>query len=208
MRAADGHFGKAIFRELANAFGPVGDDSGAILQRGIDGVNHGAVGPRAGYAKKIAAALGCVHLALRRCVHCGAQRDAAQIARGDEARGCGNIPGNAEFFGENIRGARGKQGHGHGAAGEAVDYFVDCAVAAAGDYQIAILGDGVARDFCGVAAAGGGREFCANAGGIQNARGFFDFGEARLAAAAAGEIIDEQSALDAVEHFFCAPGER
>ncbi len=55
---------------------------------------------------------------------------------GIRSRGSGNVPRDAEFFGQDVGRARGKQRHRHLAAGEAVDDFVDGAVASAGDDEI------------------------------------------------------------------------
>ena len=87
-----------------------------------------------------------------------AQRDAADAAASDQPRGVGNIPGNAEFLGQDIGGSGREQRHGHLAAGEAVDHLIDRAVSAAGDHHASALFHRQSRDGLRQRGAGGGRE--------------------------------------------------
>src|SRR6185437_4424808 len=93
-----------------------------------------------------------------------AERDAAHDAAGNQARGVRDVPGDAEFLGEDVGGAGGEQCHGNVAAGEAVDDFVDRAIAAADHDHAAALLDGLARDQVRGGAGGGGGDLRGNAG--------------------------------------------
>ena len=102
---------------------------------------------------------------------------------------CGfrNVPGEIEFLGENVGGAAGEERERDAVAvlmaGEAVDDFVERAVATAGDDKAAIFGGGAGGDFGGVARAGGFGEVGVNAA---RGEGVARFVEQAATAVAAG----------------------
>ena len=114
------------------------------------------------------------------------------FAVGNEARGGGNVPGNAQFLGENVRGARGQNGQWNLRPGDAVDHFVDGAVAAADDEHFAAPRCCIASQFGGGAGARGRQESGINSGFAEDARGFFESVAAARAIASAGGIVNNR----------------
>ena len=112
----------------------------------------------------------------------------------------GNVPRNAQLFGEDVCSARRQQRHGNLAAREPVDDLVDRAVAAAGDHHAAALVNRLSRDLACGAGSSSGRELRGDACILQNARRVLDFREAALAFAPAGGVVDQQRVFDFVRH--------
>src|SRR5580693_4996234 len=111
--------------------------------------------------------------------------------------GAGNVPGQVQFLGENVGGASGQKRKGNAMAvflgGEAVDDFIEGAVAAAGDDQAAAFVCGIAGDFSGVAGAGGFGEVGFDAATGENAARFIEQAAAAGAAVAGVGVVDQKS---------------
>src|SRR5207245_9700721 len=93
---------------------------------------------------------------------CQAESDFLDGAANEFFCSGGDIPGQIEFLGEDVGGATGKKSKRNAVAvllgGEAVDDFIERAVTAAGDDEMAAFGRGAVGDFRGVARAGGFRD--------------------------------------------------
>ena len=79
--------------------------------------------------------------------------------------------------------------------GETVDHFVDGAVAAAGDDELAAVVSGAARDFGRFAGAGGFREIRLNAASAEDSARFFELGAASRATSTRVWIVNQQRVL-------------
>src|SRR5579859_2608295 len=86
------------------------------------------------------------------------------------------------------------------AAGEAVDNFVERAIAAAGDDEAAFFGGGAGGDFGGVAGAGGFGEVGVNAARGENVARLVEQAATAVAAAASVGIVDEKRVLKVGGH--------
>lgn len=75
---------------------------------------------------------------------------------------------------------------------QAVDGFVDGAITAADDEQIAFFLDGLNSELGGAVGRGSSGEFGGDARSGEDTASIFNFGEARAASAPAGGIVDEQ----------------
>ena len=73
---------------------------------------------------------------------------------------------------------------------ETVDHFVDGAVTAAGDNQLAAVVSGAARDFGGFAGAGGFREVGLYAARAEDSARFFEKGAPRCATSTRVRIMN------------------
>ncbi|GAB4239377.1 MAG: hypothetical protein OHK005_00770 [Candidatus Methylacidiphilales bacterium] len=77
----------------------------------------------------------------------------------DNLEGTLDIVGNAEFCGKNVHGADGKNTEGCGGAGDAVDHFIDGAIAPGGDDGAKAFLDSLAGEDLGVSGAMGQFKF-------------------------------------------------
>jgi hypothetical protein len=80
-------------------------------------------------------------------------------------------------------------------AGQSVDYFVECAVAATGDDQLPTFHGGALGYFDGIAGAGGFGQLGFDAGGSENAAGFIQHLAAALSALSGVGVVDQQGVL-------------
>src|SRR5229473_1966606 len=118
--------------------------------------------------------------------------------------GAGNVPGQVQLLGENVRRSAGKEGKRHVLAVlvccEAVDDFIECAVATAGDHQPAAFGGGALRDLGGVARAGSFREFGFDAADGKNMARRIERAPAASAAVAGVGVVNQQSVAEISVH--------
>src|ERR1700688_1529925 len=81
-------------------------------------------------------------------------------------------------------------------AGKTVHDFIQRAVAAAGDDEMAAFVMGALRDFGGIAGLGGLGELCLDATSGKNAAGFIEHGTAAMPAVAGVGIVNQQRIID------------
>jgi len=115
-----------------------------------------------------------------------------------------NVPGEIEFLGEDVGGAAGKKSQRNAVAvlmsGEAVDDFVQRAVAAAGDDQAAVFVSGAGSDFGSMAGAGGFGEVGVNAARSENVARFVEQAAAAVAAVTGVGVVDQECVLQILGH--------
>src|SRR5215470_16809928 len=146
---------KLVIENFASALPPVSEDSHARLELKIDGIGDAAIGSGTGDTEEIAGFFGL-------CERSGeAERDVANFSPHQLLGGLGNLPGEFKLLGEHIGGASGKQGKRNAMTvllpGQTVYNFVDRAVAATGDDQLAAIVARLPRNFGGFTGTGG---FC------------------------------------------------
>src|SRR3989442_2920566 len=145
IRRHDAETGKLIAKELADALPPVGEDPYASFQIEIERIDHHAVGAGSGYADEVAL------LFRMREGSRQAKRDVPQVPAHKTLRGARNVPGKSQFLGQNIGCAAGKQSKRNAMSGlrcgHTVDDFVDRAVSAAGNEELAAFGSGATGNF-------------------------------------------------------------
>jgi hypothetical protein len=84
--------------------------------------------------------------------------------------------------------------------GQTVHDFIESAIAAAGDYQLALFDYGLARDLYGVTGSGGFREFGFDSVARENAAGFIDQFSSSIAAVSGIRVVDQQRVLEVCIH--------
>src|SRR5467141_1502448 len=155
-----------VAKNFAGAFPPVGQHADAGFQVKVEGINDHAVGSGTADAEEIFFLMGMFERSRQ------TEGDFFHGAANEFFGGAGNVPGQIQFLGENVGGAAGKKGEWDAVAvlvsGEAVDDFIEGAIAAAGDDQAAAFGGGALGDFRGVARAGGFRKVGFDAAGGKN----------------------------------------
>jgi hypothetical protein len=198
--AGDAEMREFVAEDFADAFPPVRENAHAGFEAEINGVDDHAVGAGAGDAEKIFFLFGLLEGSGE------AESDFLNRAVDEFFSGFGNVPGEVEFFGEDVGGAAGEKRERDTVAvlvsGEAVDDFVERAVAAAGDDQAAIFGGGARGNLGGVAGAGGFGEVRVNAARGENVARFVEQAAASVAAVAGIGIVDEKRVLEAGDHLF------
>src|SRR5262252_4132788 len=184
---------KLVVEDLARTLPPIGQDAHASFELEVHSVGDAAVRAGARYAKEIASLLAF----FERC--CQAERNVADFTARDLVGRGRDLPGQLEFFGQDVSGSCRKKGHGHAVtilrAGKAVDDFVYRAVTAAGDDQLAAVGTCAAGDFSGFARTGGFREVGLNTAAAKYAPGFVQLGASRGTAPAGIWVVNQQRVL-------------
>src|SRR2546430_1828110 len=133
-----------VTEDFARAFPPVGQHADAGFQVEVEGVDDHAVGAGAADAEKI--------FFLSRMFERSRQAERNFFyGAANEFFGCaGNVPGQVQLLGEDVGSASGKKSKRHAVAvlvgGQAVDDFVERAVAAAGNDEAAAFGGGALGD--------------------------------------------------------------
>jgi len=188
-----------VSEDLTEAGPPVRKNPDAGFEAEVDGVDDCAVGASAGDTKKIF----FLFRLLER--NSEAEGDFFHFAVNEFLCGHGNVPGEVEFLGEDVGGAAGKKGERDAVAivmsGEAVDDFVERAIATTGDNQAAVFFGGPRGDFDGVAGAGGFGEFSVNATRGENVARLVEQPAACVATAIAGVgVVDHQCVLEVSRH--------
>ena len=184
---------KGIANDFASALPPVGENADARLQTEIDGIDDHAVGAGAGDGEEIALAGGIFE-------GCGeAESDVVEVGV-DEAPGSArNVPRKIEFFGEDVGGATREESERNTIAvrgsGQAVDDFVERAIAATGDDELTMLPDSLLGDLDSVTRPRGFREFGFDAVGGQDAAGLVEKFATAVAAVSGVGIMNEKCVL-------------
>src|SRR6266849_3426103 len=164
----------------------------------IERIDDHAVGTGAADAEKIFFLFGLFEWS------CQAEGNFLHCATNELLGSAGNVPGQIQLLGENVRGSAGKKGERHAVAVlvccEAVDDFIERAVATAGDNEPAAFGGGAMRDFGGVARAGSFREFGVDAADGKNMAGGIERAPANPAAVAGVGIVNQQSVAEISVH--------
>ena len=130
--------------------------------------------------------------------HGQTERHPADDAAGNQAGSMRNVPGNAEFFSQNVRGSSWQQCHGDLASRETVDHFVDRSVAPADNHHAAPLLDGLRAIFVAEARAVVGA-VRSRSRILQNPHSLFHLGEAAMAFLPAGGVVNQKRVLDSVQ---------
>ena len=189
---------ESVAKYFASALPPVGKDADACLQTEVHGVDNHAVRAGAGDGKKEAFAFRLLERSSQ------AEGDLANFAIDQAARGAGNVPGKIELFGQNVGGAAGKKRERNamavGRKCKAVDDFVERAVAAASDDELALLANCLLGNFCGVAGAGGFREVGVNAVRSKNLASLVDEFAPAVATVSSVGIVNQKGVLDERVH--------
>src|SRR5258708_6483400 len=104
--------GELVIKSFASALPPVRQNSQARFELQIDGISDAAVGPGASDAKKVASLFWSFE---RRGQ---AESDVAHLAADQLFGGGGNVPGEFEFFRQNVCSAGWQESHGNAMAVE------------------------------------------------------------------------------------------
>ena len=191
--ARDAEARKFVAESFARAFPPVSKNADTRLEPEADGVDDHAVRAGAGNAEEIFFLFGLLKGSGE------AESDFLDRAMSESFRSLGNVPGKIEFLGKDISGAAGKKSERDAMtvlmSGEAVDDFIERAIAAAGDDQAAIFGSGARGDFDGVARAGGFGEVGVDAAVGENVASLVEEAAASMAAVAGVGVVDEERVL-------------
>ncbi len=123
----------------------------------------------------------------------------------NEFFGCaGDVPGQTQFLGEDVGGASGKKSKRDAVAvlvgGQAVDDFVERAVAAAGNDEAAAFGGRALGDFRGMARAGSFREFGFDAARGENVACGIERAATAFASSTGVGIVNQKSVLEISGH--------
>src|SRR5215813_278249 len=180
-----------ILKDFDCALPPVGEDAHSSFELEIDGVRYAAVGASAGDAEKVASFFGFVD---------GSREAEGNFADGsaDEALGgLGDVPGEGEFFGEDVCRTAREKGERNAMTillvREAIYDFVEGAVAAACDDELAAVFAGAHSDVGGVARAGRFGEVGLNAALGENSAGFVEFLATIVATASGVGVVNQES---------------
>src|SRR5712691_4558222 len=133
-----------VTENFAGTLPPIGENAEAGFEIKIEGINDHAIGAGAADAEE-------EFLLFRLSERRGqAKSDFLHFAVNQPFRGAGNVPGQVEFLVENIGGSTGKKSERDAAAdflnGQAIDDFIQRAVAAAGNDELTTFGGGATRD--------------------------------------------------------------
>ena len=198
IAADDAEMRKFVATNFAGAFPPVGENANAGFEAEVNGINNHAVGAGAADAEKISFLFGLFERSGE------AESDFLDGAANEFFGGAGNVPGEIEFLGENVGGAAGEKRERDAMAvlmsGEAVDDFVERAVAAAGDDELAAFIGGLRSNFRGVAGAGGFGEIGLDAAGGKNMTSGVERAASSVAAVAGVGVVNQQSVLQVSGH--------
>ncbi len=179
-----------VLQDFDGTLPPVGEDSHFCFQLEVHGVSDAAVGTSAGDAEEIAALVGLFERSGE------AKRNFSNGTAHEAFGGLRNIPRQSELFGENVCRAAGKKSERNTMAillaREAVDDFVERAVATAGDDELAAFLSGAQSDFGGVARAGCLGKVGFDSAGGENFAGFVQFFSAGLAAAPGVGVVNQE----------------
>src|SRR5216684_8899714 len=179
-----------VTEDFAGTLPPIGENAEAGFEIKIEGINDHAIGAGASDAEE---EFFLFRLSERRGQ---AKSDFLHFAVNQPFRGAGNVPGQVQFFCENIGGSAGKKSERDAAAvflnGQAVDDFIQRAVAAAGNDELTTFGGGAPRDVGGIARCGGFGKFCFDAAQGKNAPRGIERAAASSAAIAGIGIVNQQ----------------
>src|SRR6266481_2549982 len=189
---------KIVAEKLASALPPVGENAEASFEIQVEAVNDHAIRARAANTQEILFLFGLFERGGQ------TERNFFHGAANELFRGAGDVPRQGQFFCENVRGSAGEQREGNAVPvflrGEAVDDFVQCAVAPAGDDKVAAFVGGALRDFGGMPRAGGFREIGFDAAAGKNAPRFIKKAPAAAAAVAGVRVVNQKSVSQSESH--------
>src|SRR6266851_2926378 len=192
---------KLITEDFAGTLPPIGENAQAGFEIKIEGINNHAIGAGAADAEE---EFFLFRLSERRRQ---AKSDFLHFAVNQPFRGAGNVPGQAQFLCENVGGSTGKKSERDAAAvflsGQAVDDFIQRAVAAAGNDELTTFGGGAPRDLGGIARCGGFGEFCFDAAQGENAPRGVERAAASSAAVTGVRIVNQQRVVQFGAHPCC-----
>ncbi len=192
-----------VAENFADAFPPVSKNADAGFEAEIDGVDDRAVGTGAGDAEKILFLFGLFEGSGE------TEGDFFDGAVNEFFGGFGNVPWELEFLGEDVGSAAGEKRERDAVAvlarGEAVDDFVERAVATAGDDEAAILGCGARGNFRGVPGTGGFGEVGVNAAGGEDMARAVEQAATAMAAVAGVGVVNEERVLEVGCHSCSSP---
>src|SRR5258705_1783625 len=167
--AGDAEMMKFVIEHFASALPPVGQNAESRFEFEIDRVGDATVGTGAGDAEKVTS----FFWLFKRSGE--AESDVAHFTARKLFGGLGNIPGKFELLCENVRSSGRQESQRNAVAvlriGEAVDDFVDGAIAAARNDELAAVGAGAPGNIGGFAGAGGFLQIGENAASLQDATG-------------------------------------
>jgi len=193
IAGAHAEAGEGVANYLARALPPVSEDADTGLEAEVYRIDDHAVRTRSRNREKVAPAVGILERSGE------PKSDVVKIGVDQAASGTGNVPRKIEFFRQDVGGAAGKQGKGNTIAirsgSEAVDDFVERAIAAASNHELTMFADGLLGDLNGVARAGGLCEFGFDAVGRENASGLVEKSAASIAAIASVRVMNEERVL-------------
>jgi hypothetical protein len=191
--ADDPEMPEFVAKDLAEACPPIRENADARFQPKIDGVDDCAVRAGPSDAEKIF----FLFRLLERS--CQAESDFFDCAVNQFLRSFGNVPREIEFLGEDVGRAAGEKRERNALAvsmgGEAVDDFVERAVAAAGDDEAAILRGGARGDFGGMAGSGRFGEVSVNAACGKDVARLIEQTATRAATVSGFGVVDQQGVL-------------
>jgi len=194
VSGAHSEAGESVAENFARALPPVSKNADAGLEPKVDRIDDHAVRSRARDGKEEALAAGMLEGSGE------AESDVAEIGVDKAARGPGNIPGKIELLGEDVGGAAGKKSERNAIAvaggGQAVDDFVERAVAAAGNDELAVFTDGLLSDLGGMAGTSGLGKLGFDAIGRQDATGLVEQLAPAITAVAGVGIVNEKSVME------------
>src|SRR6266700_5346902 len=196
----DARMRELVTEDFAGTLPPIGENAEAGFEIKTEGINNHAVRAGAADAEE---EFFLFRLSERRGQ---AKSDFLHFAVNQPFRGAGNVPGQVQFFCENIGGSPGKKSERDAAAvflsGQAVDDFIQRAVAAAGTDELTTFGGGAPRDLRGIARCSGFGEFCFDAAQGKNAPRGIERAAASWAAVAGIGIVNQESVLQFSGHFW------
>src|SRR5260370_34931798 len=187
-----------VAEHLARALPPVRENANASFEIEINGIDNHAVRAGTTDAQKI-------FFLSRLFERSGEPQGNLFNGTVDEPfGGAGDVPGEIQFFGENIRRATRKKGDGKTMAvlvgGEAVHDFVQMAVPSTCNNQTAAFAGSAGGDIGGMARAGGVRGVGVGAAGRKNVPGLIQHAAAAMAAVAGIGIVNQQRLSQASLH--------
>src|SRR6266404_4011158 len=187
-----------VAEKLASALPPVGEDAEASFEIQVDAINDHAIRARAANAQEIFFLFGLFEWGGQ------TERNFFHGAANELFRGAGDVPGQIQFFCENVRSSAGKQREGNAVPVflrcKTVDDFVQRAVTAAGDDEVAAFVGCALRDFGGMPRAGGFREIGFDPAAGKNAARLVEQAPAAAAAVAGVRIVNQQSVSKSESH--------
>src|SRR6266446_1529646 len=190
-----------IAEDFAGTLPPIGENAEAGFEIKIEGINNHAIGAGTADAEE---EFFLFRLSERRGQ---AKSDFPHFTVNQPFRGAGNVPGQVQFLCENIGASTGKKSERDAAAvflgGQAVDDFIQRAVAAAGNDELTTFGGGAPRDLGGIARCSGFGEFCFDAPEGENAPGGVERAAASSAAVTGVRIVNQQRVAQFGGHPCC-----
>ncbi len=177
--------------ELPQAAVPVGELAQSALEVQIEFVNDARVEAHAGHENEVPA--GLFGLSFRES---DAERNANRHGVQKLARGVIGPVRESDFVGQNVRRPGGQNSERNVRSGDPVDDFVDGAVAARGENQIAAAFHGLRGQFAGALRAGRGEKFDLRARLLEDMNGLIQTRASRPFQSAGKRVVDESDTME------------